>query len=124
MLDHFVAALAERGYSFATPSEFETARDITEKLCFVSRDYDEDLRKADTSSDLEKNYELPDGQVITIGSERFRAPEILFTSETRRKDYNIKDLLFNSIGKCDHKMREGFLFEYYFSRWDYDVSWI
>ena len=26
----------------------------------------------------EKQYELPDGKVITIGSERFRTPEVLF----------------------------------------------
>eukprot|EP01083_Nonionella_stella_P291687 992339_1 len=34
--------------------------------------------QAQTSSELEKNYELSDGQVITIGAERFRAPETLF----------------------------------------------
>ena len=37
------------------------------------------MSKVETSSDIEKNYELPDGQVITIGNERFRCREVLFT---------------------------------------------
>ncbi|MFW8068570.1 actin, cytoplasmic 2, partial [Klebsiella pneumoniae] len=53
------------------------------------------------------NYEMPDGQVNTIGAERFRCPELLLQpSFSGMEAPGSHETTYNSIMKCDVDIRK------------------
>ncbi|KAH0836839.1 actin actin-like protein [Lanmaoa asiatica] len=75
---YLIKLLLMRGYAFNRTADFETVREIKEKLCYVSYDLDLDQKLAEETTVLVESYTLPDGRTIKVGSERFEAPECMF----------------------------------------------
>jgi len=103
--EYLMRPLHETGYAFPTTAEREIVRDIKEKLGYVALDYSREIEEAETVGN-EKQYRLPDGQVITIGAETFRCAEVLFQpSFLGRESQGIHHATYNSIMKCDIDLR-------------------
>lgn len=109
LTEYLMTILRERGYAFTTSVEREIVGDIKEQLCYVAFDFEEELASAHASPALQqKSYELPDGQTITVGSERFRCPEVLFRPQSLlgMDASGIHELAFNAIMQCDVDIRK------------------
>jgi actin-related protein len=65
------------------------------------------MKKYKEASTNDKVYELPDGNTVTVGNQRFRCPEALFKPMLIGKEAKgIHELTFDSIVKCDIDVRK------------------
>ncbi|CAG8569893.1 10638_t:CDS:2, partial [Paraglomus brasilianum] len=95
---YLIKLLLLRGYAFNRTADFETVRQMKEKLCYVSYDLQLDQKLATETTVLVENYTLPDGRVIKVGSERFEAPECMFQPHLIDVDQpGVAEMLFSAI---------------------------
>lgn len=103
---NLIALLLRRGYALNRTADFETVRQIKEKLCYVSYDLELDQKLSEDTTVLVESYTLPDGRVIRVGSERFEAPECLFQPHLVDVEQpGIGEFLFNTIQAADIDIR-------------------
>merc|ERR1712146_615568 len=106
LTEYMMRILTERGHSFSTSAEQEIVREMKEKPCYIALDFDRELKRATETAESEKTFELPDGGLVTLGSERFRCPEVLFQpSFVGKESSGVHEIVYQSIMKSDVDLR-------------------
>jgi len=98
--------LRKAGNNFVSSAELEVVRLIKEKICYVV--YNIEKTEYDTKEDIEPDvpYTLPDGTPIEVGTEQYRAPEVLFNpSIIGSEEIGIHQVLVNALLKSDKMLR-------------------
>jgi len=98
--------LRRSGLTFTTTAEADLVKTMKEESCFVTRT---PLVDGSTEKDARTQYTLPDGQVISLSTERYQAPNILFDpSLIGSEEAGVADVLVDSIMKSDIDLRSTF----------------
>jgi Mg-chelatase subunit ChlD len=101
--DYQMKIMTERGYSFTTTSERDIVRYIKEKLSRSALDLNQVL--ADPAS-ARTHYELPDGQVMTLDTERFRVNEVWFAPAVLGKpDLSVQSAIAVVLSRVPPELR-------------------
>lgn len=99
--------LGEKDMLFTTGPEKRFLKDIKEKFCYVSLDFDEEVKIAEKPEAIEKVYETPFGEIIKLNAERFMAPEILFTPSIGEIDEkSLPEAIVEAVDRCDDDLRK------------------
>merc|ERR1712100_252243 len=86
------------------------AREIKEKACYVSMDYEKELEEyrehedangQSTSSEHLTQVKLPDGTTFSVGKAKFCCPELLFSPDIAEKECkSVQQTVLDSVKMC------------------------
>ena len=107
--EYLIKLLLLRGYAFNRTADFDTVRQIKEKLAYVAIDPKAEQTLAEETTVLVQSYTLPDGRVIRVGQERFQCAEVLFKPSLVDVDGpGVAEALFDCIQSADIDLRPDF----------------
>jgi actin-related protein 2 len=96
-----VELMVHSGYSMNSSSDFEIARIIKDKYCYVALDPKKESTLCQDTTCQTVTFQLPDRRTITLNEERHLVPEALFNpSKMGHEGLGIADLTFEAINKC------------------------
>jgi actin, other eukaryote len=102
LTEYLTKKLNENSYSFKTRAEKMYVQEVKEKMCFVL------LEPRSEEFTGNREFELPDGNVISLSDEIFMAPEVLFTPSLIGKELSIQELVLNCIRSKDVELQDEF----------------
>merc|ERR1712196_648086 len=83
-----------------TTAERESAKKIKEDLCYVSNDF----------AGKEKQFEMPDGTIVTVHNQMIRCPELMFKPSLDGKEMmGLHELTKKTVNDCDLDVRKDLL---------------
>ena len=108
LTDYMQKLLLETGESLTSSAELEIVRDIKEKLCYVAQNYEQENSAAQSSSEHDKSYTMPDKRVITVPAHvRMSCPELLFQPQLNGKSCkSLQALSWASVSASDVDVRK------------------
>eukprot|EP00466_Bigelowiella_natans_P002370 jgi/Bigna1/56385/estExt_Genewise1Plus.C_970014 len=110
--ERLIKLLQARGHNFHRSADMDTVRQIKEKHCYVGYDLEIEKKLGLDTTALTRKYTLPDGRSITLGSERYQAPEVLFQPHLGDEKYaeqkGIHQMVYDMIMESDIDLRRDF----------------
>lgn len=102
--------LVHNGHPLNHDADFETVREMKQKLCYVAYDLEAEKKLARETTLVDKQYTLPDSKVLRIGNERFLAPEILFNPSLMGNGElgGLAENVFNTIRRAALDVQQGY----------------
>lgn len=92
---------------FASSSEKDAVRKIKERECIVARDLKAEEARWKRGELESRAYELPDGNVVELGPERFRAAELLFNPALGGSEYaGVHGVVHQAVQGVDPVLRK------------------
>ncbi|KAK9805786.1 hypothetical protein WJX73_010176 [Symbiochloris irregularis] len=94
--------LLHRGYTFNRATDLPSLRSVKESICYVAAQYQREVQLARETTCVMRTYTLPDGRLIRVGAERFKAPECMFTPRLIDcESEGLSEMIFSCIQGMD-----------------------
>lgn len=88
-------------------SEMNLVHELKNELSYVAFDYEKEINKAETTSEIKINYNCPNGNVLMLNKERFMCAELLFKPQNDGLNFEgIEKFIFNSIMMCKPEIQK------------------